>query len=57
MGVGLVWPRIARSIASTAIFPANAGACAFHVLIAPLRDWRVAVVVWRAWPIAWKTVS
>ncbi|CPU66340.1 Uncharacterised protein [Mycobacteroides abscessus] len=37
--------------------PANAGACAFHVEIWPLRDWRVAVVVCRACPIAWNTVS
>jgi hypothetical protein len=45
-------PRIARSTASIATFPAKAGANAFHDEIAPLRDWRVAVVVCSAWPIA-----
>jgi hypothetical protein len=38
MGDGEVSPRIARSTASTAILPAKAGACAFHVEISPLRD-------------------
>jgi hypothetical protein len=53
IGDGEVCPRIARSIASTAIFPAKAGACAFQVEISPLRDCRVAVVVCSACPIAW----
>ena len=53
IGEGEVWPRIARSTASTAILPAKAGACAFHVEISPLRDWRVAVVVWSACATAW----
>ena len=53
IGAGLVCPRIARSTASIAAFPAKAGADAFHVEISPLRDCRVAVVVWSAWPIAW----
>ena len=57
MGEGLVCPRIARSTASTAILPANAGACAFHVEISPLRLCRVAVVVWSACPTAWKITS
>ena len=57
MGLGLVWPRSARSTASMAILPAKAGAWAFHVEISPLRDWRVAVVVWSAWPMAWKIVA
>ena len=48
---------MARSTASTAIFPAKAGAWAFQVEISPLRDWRVAVVVCRPWPMAWKIVS
>ena len=48
---------MARSTASTAILPANAGAWAFHVEISPLRDWRVAVVVCKPWPMAWKMVS
>ncbi len=41
---------MARSTASTAILPANAGAWAFQVEISPLRDCRVAVVVCSAWP-------
>ena len=57
MGEGEVWPRIARSTASTAILPAKAGACAFHVEISPLRDCRVAVVVCRPWLTAWKITS
>ena len=40
-----------------ATLAANAGAYAFHDEISPLRDWRVAVVVCRAWPIAWYTTS
>ena len=53
MGAGAPSPRIARSTASMAIFPANAGANAFHEEMSPLRDWRVAVVVCSAWPTAW----
>ena len=44
---------MARSTASMAILPANAGAKAFQEEISPLRDWRVAVVVCSAWPMAW----
>ena len=36
-----------------ASLPASAGAKAFHDEIWPLRDWRVLVVVRRAWPTAW----
>ena len=44
IGDGAPSPRIARSTASTATLPASAGAYAFQLEMAPLRDWRVAVV-------------
>ena len=53
MGAGAPWPRMARSTASTASLPAWAGANAFQLEMAPLRDWRVAVVTCRAWLTAW----
>ncbi len=57
MGAGERSPRIARSTASTAIFPAKAGAWAFQLEIVPLRDCRVAVVTCSAWATAWATTS
>ena len=53
MGAGDVSPRMARSTASIATLAAKAGAYAFHDEMSPLRDWRVAVVVCSAWPMAW----
>ena len=53
IGAGDPSPRIARSTASMATFPACAGANAFQLEIAPLRDWRVLVVRCSACPTAW----
>ena len=53
MGFGAPSPRIARSTASMASFPAQAGADAFHEVISPFRDWRVEKARCTAWLMAW----
>ena len=52
-GLGAPSPRMQRSTASIASLPAWAGANAFQLLMAPLRDWRVVKLTWAACCTAW----